>query len=353
VKRIKSYSSFSINESRLIMSDDMREFLESYPSLWVSRKLMELQFDEKATDTINFLKPKGVDEVIFSKDNPEEGEDSFDWTGQSPKNAAKVGRMVRKLLSDKKYKVSDTDIEHFVNYWKSYFMNPEDVKIQIVQGEDIKKWYWKKYYHPHSANSPLGKSCMASKECQDFFDIYIKNPEVCQMIIMLDENEQLITRALLWTDEKGQKIVDRIYYMNPHLVKLLVKWIRKNIPDAIIYGEDFFAGNAPKGIKIKLKEWKFKHYPYLDTFSTLNWKTGQLTADRWNSGWNDNKIPILTISTTDGGFRLTRSSAWCWSETMKDFLHKDLAYWDKEKRDFLPIKGIQKMGRLIKKYLDF
>jgi hypothetical protein len=339
------------------MSDDMREFLESHPSLWISRKLMELQFDEGATDTINFLKPKGVDEVIFSKDNSSEDEESFDWSKQSPKNAAKVGRMVRKLLSDKKYKVSDTDIEHFVNYWKSYFMNSEDVKIQIVQGEDIKKWYWKKYYHQLSYNSSLGKSCMASKECQDFFDIYIKNPEVCQMIIMLDENEQLITRALLWTDEGGQKIVDRIYYMNPHLEKLLIKWVRKNIPDAIIYGEDFFAGNAPKETKIKLKEWKFKHYPYLDTFSTLNWKTGQLTADRWNSGWNNlellNKVPILTISTTDGGFRLILSSAWCWSETMKDFLHKDLAYWDKEKRDYLPIKGIQKIGKIIKKYLDF
>jgi hypothetical protein len=261
--------------------------------------------------------------------------------------------MVRKLLSDKKYKVSDTDIEHFVNYWKSYFMNSEDVKIQIVQGEDIKKWYWKKYYHQLSYNSSLGKSCMASKECQDFFDIYIKNPEVCQMIIMLDENEQLITRALLWTDEGGQKIVDRIYYMNPHLEKLLIKWVRKNIPDAIIYGEDFFAGNAPKETKIKLKEWKFKHYPYLDTFSTLNWKTGQLTANRLLFHPEFHKVPILTISTTDGGFRLILSSAWCWSETMKDFLHKDLAYWDKEKRDYLPIKGIQKIGKIIKKYLDF
>jgi hypothetical protein len=38
---------------------------------------------------------------------------------------------------------------------------------------------------------------------------------------------------------------------------------------------------------------------------------------------------------------------------MKDFLHKDLAYWDKEKRDYLPIKGIQKIGKIIKKYLDF
>lgn len=223
-------------------------------------------------------------------------------------------------------------------------MTSDNLKIQIVQGEDIRKWYWKKYYHPLSVNSSLGKSCMAGKECQDFFNIYVENPEVCQLIIMLDEKDQLICRALLWTDEKGRKIVDRIYYMNLHLERSLINWVKKNIPDATIYGEDtrIFSERS-----IQLKKWKFDKYPYLDTFSTLNWRTGELSDD-----WKDNTDPMLTLSSVNGSFRLNRSSSWVWSNKMNDFLHKHLAYWNAVENDFLPITGIRKVGKIIKKWMD-
>lgn len=85
------------------MSPEMTQFINLHPTLFVSRKLHELRFTSSATDTINFLSPKGLDDVIFSKDIP-------------GKNPTKIGRMVRKLLIDNHYNVSDTDIELFVNY---------------------------------------------------------------------------------------------------------------------------------------------------------------------------------------------------------------------------------------------
>ena len=355
MKSIKSFNGFSINESRLIMSSQMLDFLETHSNLWVSRKLLQLQFNSNATDTINFLQPKGKDDLIFSKDSDFLGQDeeTFNWDEQNQKNWAKVGRIIRKLLHKNNLEVGDKDIEIFVNYWKSFFMNPEDVKFRIVSEEEIRKWYFKGNYHPLSKKSPLYKSCMAKGECQKYFDIYCQNPEVCQMIIMLDEEDKLMARALIWTTKEGKKIVDRIYYMNPHLEKHLIKWIKEVEPEALIYNEDFFAGNAPKGTLIQLKKWKFKKYPYLDTFSILNWQTGELSSDRYDRIWNETAVPLLSLTSTTGEFRVLNSNFWKWSKSENDFLQDNLCYWNSEKGDYLPLKGFSKVKRVIKNWLDF
>lgn len=41
----------------------------------------------------------------------------------------------------------------------------------------------------------LGKSCMSHKECQSFLDIYVENPEVCQMLIHLDKEGKLLSKV--------------------------------------------------------------------------------------------------------------------------------------------------------------
>lgn len=353
MKRIKSYSSFSINESRLIMSPELLQFLEEHNGLYVARKLLQLQFDEDATETFNFLQPQGTEHLLFSRDKDFLGQDeqNFDWKSQSTKNFAKVGRLVKKLLEDKGFKVSDSDIEHFFKYWKSHFTKPDDYNIRIVSGEDIRKWYDESNYHTLSQSSSLGRSCMAKSDCQPYFDIYVQNPEVCQMIILTDKEDKLLARALLWTDVKGNKIVDRIYYVNTYLQQVLTKWAHKNIPGVSVYLEDYNQGGDPTGKPIKLKKWKFDQYPYLDTFQHLNWSTGQLTPSYTNK-WNYNDTPVLALTSTSGGYRLA-SNGFVWSEKLKDYLKKDLAYWDKDEGSYLPLKGLKKIGKIIKKYLDF
>lgn len=338
-----------LNESRLIMSNQMREFINSHSRLWVSRKLLNLEFDEQATDTINFLQPSGEDKITFSDDKKFLGKDeeTFDWEAQPHHNAANVGRVIRKILVQKRIEFDDKDIEDFVNYWKSHFLPEGKLKVEIVSGDKIQYWYHKKNYHPLSDKSTLGKSCMAYTKCQPFLDIYTKNPEVCQMIIMLDSEDKLVARALLWTDKLGEKLVDRIYYMNQSIENKMVKWIRKNIPNASIYGEDFYQGGAPKKFVIQLKEWKFKKYPYLDSFNKLNWKNGELAAqDIWFGP------PVIALWYTDGDSRLI-SIGYVYSEHLNDFLDKSAAYWDNDLRSWMPLKGWEKVKSKIKNWMNF
>lgn len=171
------------------------------------------------------------------------------------------------------------------------------------------------------------------------------------MIILTDKEDRLLARALLWTDVKGNKIVDRIYYVNTYLQQVLTKWAYKNIPGVSVYLEDYNSGGDPTGKPIKLKKWKFEQYPYLDTFTHLNWSTGELSPSFTNK-WNYNNTPVLALNSTSGGFRLV-SNGFVWSEKLKDYLKKDMAYWDKDEESYLPLKGFQKIGKLIKKWTDF
>lgn len=353
MKRLKSYSSFSINESRLIMSPELLQFLDKHHDHYVARKLLELQFDENATETFNFLQPNGSEHLLFSmnKDFLGQDEETFDWKSQSTKKFGKVGRLLKKILENRGVKVTDYDIESFLEYWKAYFTKPEDYKIQIVSGEEIRKWYNESNYHPNSKSSSLGKSCMAKSYCQPYFDIYVQNPEVCKMIILTDAEDKLLARALLWTDVKGNKIVDRIYYMNTYLVKVLTKWAYKNITGVSIHLEDYAHGGDPTGNPIQLKNWKFDQYPFLDTFSHLNWRTGQISP-AYDNNWSYNNTPVLSLNSTGGQHRLA-SVGFVWSEKMKDYLKRNLVYWDSKEASYLPLKGFKKIGNMIKNWVDF
>ena len=75
----------------------------------------------------------------------------------------------------------------------------------------------------------LGNSCMRYIYCQSYFDIYIKNPDVCKMLVYVDEDNKVWGRALIWTidtcDEDkitSRTYMDRIYGINDS-IKVLFK----------------------------------------------------------------------------------------------------------------------------------
>ena len=66
---------------------------------------------------------------------------SFEWVNQNKKSVIKIGRYVKKILTDNNYNISDKNIEIFVDYWKANFTNLDNIEYKIVEGEDIKKYY--------------------------------------------------------------------------------------------------------------------------------------------------------------------------------------------------------------------
>ena len=216
------------------------------------------------------------------------------------KSSIKVGRFVNRILdiyfkenldSDlgKREDYSAADVEKFVNAYTAtiLFIKNAFEHFEIVDGEDIKHWYSGENYTTQSGQ--LGNSCMRFNSCKDYFDIYIENPEVCQLLIFKSLNgEKLLGRALLWTDVNGKKLMDRIYTTKDSYIKLFKKWAdEKNYKQ--VYDDDFFTT-----IKVEPKD--YKKYPYMDTFSFYSQEKGLL----YNDG-NDVERPYHRLQDTGGG----------------------------------------------------
>ena len=63
------------------------------------------------------------------------------------------------------------------------------------------------------------------------FDIYCKNPEKCKLLILLNEEEKLMGRALIWVGMRkptGRVYMDRIYVVNDADIKLYIDYAIEN-----------------------------------------------------------------------------------------------------------------------------
>ncbi len=203
---------------------------------------------------------------------------------KSKPQQVKVGRLAKKLLSlvDKKYK--DSDVENFVNEFKSRIEISKNAfrNFQLVSGDDIKYWYLESNYCD-SFRGSLHSSCMRYDSCQEYFDIYIKNPGVCRLLInMSDFNPSKISgRALVWKLENGDTYMDRVYYSNQHDVDVFneyarsMGWVYIDHRGRFTLKGDLYI----KLISVQLEKYKFDLYPYLDSIPFLG-TNGVLSSDQ-------------------------------------------------------------------------
>ncbi len=214
-----------------------------------------------------------VNDILYVNDfNP--GKKTNVYNSPS-RNTIKVGKFIKKLISG----VSDAEVEDFVNSFKSTSVTSR-LEVELVSGKDITYWYDSQNYE--AMKGTLGNSCMAGK---DFFELYEKNPEVCQLAIIQREGK-LIARALVWKVESDNPDIsyymDRPYATMDHYVKVLTDWAQKR--DMAIwsrsYGEVTFRGQRiyPK-MKVKVNKLKYEDYPYLDTFRRYDYRKGYLHND--------------------------------------------------------------------------
>lgn len=232
-------------------------------------------------DTVSFMADRGANKL---------GDPELIFTSKS-RNEVKVGRFARAILAELGKTVSDKDIENFVNVYKSSKVD-DSKKFELVNGSLIRKYY---LYSNYSKNSgSLGGSCMRGSECQRYFKIYTKNPEVCQLLVYLDEQGKVLGRALVWKIFKkelykvadqtpfeceAEYFMDRVYTANDSDVLKFISyakekgWLYKQkmtsderiglvfkYEDQIIFGK----------LIVKLHRLHFNKYPFVDTLSYSN-----------------------------------------------------------------------------------
>lgn len=223
-----------------------------------------------------------------------------------------IGRWLRRIITEKfNSSIPDADLEQFVNQYKASF-DGEDTNFEIVKGEDIRKWYLEFNYE--IIKGQLGNSCMRYKKCQEYLDIYVKNPEVCSLLIMKSENnpEKIVGRSLLWQLKDGGKFQDRIYTINDSDKELFGEWSEKNQYKTY---DNFY-----NTMHVQLGDHKYEKYPYMDTFVCYNPTTKLLCSDE--RMWPDEGYYLL--QDTSGGFK---SDDVVYSEWADEYISRDRAVY--------------------------
>ena len=249
------------------------------------------------------------------------------WTEQ--RTEISIGRFVSRVYQKAKIVPDAAKVEKFVNSYKTRIKMINDVEslFEFVRGEDIKKWYLEDNYQYNRGQ--LSNSCMRYQKCQDYFDIYTKNPEVCQLLILKGEDEnKIIGRALVWKLKNGQTYMDRQYCNNDSDMNLYVEFAKKK-------GWSYYSGLSKETLEVQLKSQEIKKFPYMDTFVCYNHKKHLLSDDEdlWpEDGWwklqNTNGTYLtdeVVYSEWNGEYIQRQEAVFC--RDVNDWLRNDQAIY--------------------------
>ena len=340
--RLKGYYEFLI-ESILLTSNSLTDIIKSIDDP-IAQKFSDLinkdiktKFNiinlTDANDKLSFIPDSQATTKIKSGIDPS---DLFNDKG----NQTTIGRVVRGILTDNNIPYVDREIEKFVNKFKSAYesskiKDKDSEPIKVVKGEEIRYWYLSDNYCQSTLNGKgsLGKSCMRYQSCQQFLDIYVNNPDQVSLVIYVDENNKLKSRALLWETDKG-KHLDRIYYTDDSEVNLVDKWVNDN-----------FEINRKRYSNIEITltgksnpDGSYDYYPYMDTFMYYYAPEKKL----YNSEPSvSNRKKLYELQDT-GGYGQSMDTVYCeyedenyssdqvvYSDYLNSYLHRDNAVYSR------------------------
>jgi hypothetical protein len=347
IKKYSDFKYFFLFESLLRIDKDLNLIVSDISSKDPIAKILVDLFDKDIKTNVNYLKHADKnDDVKFVNDTQvkrflDAGQDPFDRAT----NSAKIGRTVRQILTANDISVTDQQIEKFVNAYKNAWdkkYNKNQEGFHLVAGDDIKNWYLESNYVP--GGGTLNNSCMRYDSCQKYFEIYSQNPAVCQLLILLDDRNRLLGRAILWKLKPGtgrkDYYLDRIYTRFDNDVEKFAEWFKEFLK-VDSESQDFnahFLGNT-RGLRVQLKNWKFKLFPYMDTFSVLDYDSGQLMT---YDGVDSSKLQFHIQNT--GGHPSVPSHEW--SEAYQNWFHVDDCAWIEDKSDYYPKEDCMKDYKL-------
>jgi hypothetical protein len=234
---------------------------------------------------ISYLTPERIE---FLR---EKGEDFW----ESPRRFhIKPGAFVSKLFKS----IHPMDVQIFSSLYKNV-VSKTTTKFQVISGPQIRHYYhYQSYSKEHGS---LGSSCMKYDQCQNYLDIYVKNPQLIKMLVVLDQHDKLIGRALLW-DDGFNKIMDRIYTIDDDNYQFMIKtWADEN---GYLYKKEqrwnntlYFESKGKvefKKVEFQLDKFSFGYYPYMDTFKFIDLNTGKIY------NYQPEGVNFKTICSTDG-----------------------------------------------------
>jgi hypothetical protein len=355
-----------VNESVIYFSPDFRKILSRMGDE-ISKNLLEIEatdikpdvtfvdLDPNKNDYLSFTTMKNAIKVVdndrFSHlkrsmdEEPQKSEvdsrkgliDQFYYHPElsqifkKSRNPIRIGKFVNRVLNNK---YNPKEIEEFVNKLKSKRENSAEIFL-MVEGDDIAFWYKTENYAEIKGN--LGNSCMREKP-SSFFEIYTKNPQVCRMLVLL-EDDKLIGRALIWKlSYISKEIKEELYFMDrQYTIKESDvdkfrsyadenEWAYKTNNnhyslESITYKDEIFDVN----MRVDLKNIGYDKFPYMDTFRRYNPSDYSLFNDEKSSSDYEGDYILDKI---DGTYRGIEGGVWSeWHDRMIDEDQAVWSYW--------------------------
>ena len=256
------------------------------------------------------------------------------------RNPVKLGKFINTFFPNK---YMPGEIETFTDKFK--FLQKggtvKDVDVEIVEGEEIKKWYL--YSNYFALKGTLGDSCMRYERCQNYFDIYTKNPDICKMACIFKEdesgNKKLAARAILWkVTSKGsgdfEWFMDRQYSISDTEILTLRNWAIKRgyaYKTQNSFGEYKLVTHNNKdfhcNMQIQLGDFDYDMFPYMDTFKRYEPENKVLFND------DEEKEGFYVLDSTSG--RFTETNRGVYSEWIGDVIPEDESVWSEHVDSYL------------------
>ena len=209
----------------VVFSNEFKDKLDNIGNSFVASSFKQL-YDSEVEKEYTLISIGGNEDTITYTDSHRlkdyKGDlrkiKSSDELWKKNRTEIKVGRFINKFFPKT---FTDKAIEDFVNKWKS--SSNENLRFDIWSGIDIVEGYKSKNYAFHSG--PLGNSCMNDETYLITFYAYCPT---AKLLVLLDEDDKILARALLWEDHEQRKIMDRVYYTEDKYYYRFVRWAEDN-----------------------------------------------------------------------------------------------------------------------------
>ena len=234
-----------------------------------------------------------------------------------------VGRFATKISQKAVKSFTPVQINAFVDKFKAYrdFQTTKKDKFEVVQGEEIRKWYDEDTYEDPEYH--LNNSCMRYSRCQRYLNIYVENPNQVTMVIMKGTDpDKIIGRALIWKLKDGTYYLDRPYANNDEDINLFKEWGRN---------KGYSVYSDYKNKEVTLDKSNFQHYPYMDTFKYLNRDEKLLSTD--SSEFDGGNESWIKLEDTGGGYDEAQSGIY--SEHYGEYIDEDSAVYAEDLQSYI------------------
>lgn len=282
-KQDDSYNFFYSNEFGQILlkikNEISNDLINSYDTEKSKYTYIDITKDEDYISYLNYKDAFELDEL-----------DKDVWNNKKRK-IIKIGKFINKFFN---FKHDPQTVQKFINSYKS-ILRESKIFFKIYKGNNILKWY---NLNNTELMGTLGSSCMRYKRCQNYLNLYDKNPDKISLLVLFEKDKKKsIGRALLWKLDNNDLFMDRIYVSYDYDKEIFLRYAKNNNININKIDDK----NGMSKVHTYLKPLYYDNYPYLDTLNIYQPETGLITD---TIKYCDLNKEIYILDDVFGSFRL-------------------------------------------------